>query len=84
MANTLSTPSDVRKTKARVCANCALRIDGPQLCMRLVDEEGSSVHSQVADRARKKLEELGPLSATCSGWRYPYMVSARHSVPENA
>lgn len=78
MPHELTFPINVRRTKARVCVNCPFRMDPPLYCRRLVDGRNRPLEGNVPDRARALLKELGQAQATCSGWRYPYMVSEKH------
>jgi len=74
MPRALQLPGLIQKTKARVCATCALRMDAPELCRRLVDEKGNPIESVEADNCRKHIEDLGQLTAICDGWRYENQV----------
>ena len=78
MPYTLGLPLNVVRTNARVCENCALRLPAPELCRRLIDPDGSTINSVVADKARKRIQEYGQCRARCQGHRYEYMVADHH------
>jgi len=77
MPRALQLPGSIQKTKARVCSTCALRRDPPDLCRRLVDDDGAVLDSVEADACRVKLDEIGQLRALCDGWRYENQIKRK-------